>query len=776
MWLTALSALLSHWRRHPLQLLTLLAGLAAATALWTGVQAINAEARSSYDDAATALGQGTETRLVPRDGTPLSPESFGALRRAGWLVSPVIEGRLGDVLLTGIDPFTLPPSPTRPALTDADSLAQFLSPEGLLSVHPETIPELPDGPLPPVELSANIPVGEAVADIATAWRLLGREEISYFVLLPNQPVGLAPLSIVAPGLEQVTLEASTDIARLTRSFHLNLTAFGFLSFAVGLFIVHAAMGLAFEQRRGMFRTLRALGVPTRVLTGLVAAEALALATVAGAIGIALGYVIATALLPGVAATLRGLYGATVPGSLTLDLRWMASGAAIAFLGAAAATATNIWRAARLPILAPARPRAWALASQKALRWQAVAGLVFLGLAGLIAATGHRWDAGLVAGFAMMGGLLFGAALILPLALDLALRLIVPFAKGPLAQWTVADTRQQVPGLSLALMALLLALATNIGVGTMVSSFRATFVGWLDQRLASELYVTAATEAQAAELRAFLDAEADVTIPLRTIQARLRGGPGDILGVIDHQTYRDGWPLVVAEVGAWERVADGTGALVNEQLWRREALDLGTTLELLPGWSLTVVGYYTDYGNPRGQAMVAQNVLLDRAPDISRLRYAARVDPARIPQLRTELEALGIAPGSIADQAQVKRFSLDVFERTFIVTGALNILTLSVAAFAILASLTTLGAMRLPQVAPVWAMGITRQRLAWLEMARAGLAGALTFLLALPLGLAVAWALLTVVNVQAFGWRLPMLPFPLDWLRLGGLAILAALLA
>ena len=40
------------------------------------------------------------------------------------------------------------------------------------------------------------------------------------------------------------------------------------------------------------------------------------------------------------------------------------------------------------------------------------------------------------------------------------------------------------------MALLLALAANIGVGTMVSSFRLTFTGWLDQRLASELYVTA----------------------------------------------------------------------------------------------------------------------------------------------------------------------------------------------------------------------------------------------------------------------------------------------
>ena len=41
-------ALIGHWRRNPLQLFTVLAGLALATALWSGVQAINAEARASY--------------------------------------------------------------------------------------------------------------------------------------------------------------------------------------------------------------------------------------------------------------------------------------------------------------------------------------------------------------------------------------------------------------------------------------------------------------------------------------------------------------------------------------------------------------------------------------------------------------------------------------------------------------------------------------------------------------------------------------------------------
>ena len=49
---SCLSALLSHWHRNPLQLFAYLSGVALATALWSGVQAINLEAKASYKAAA----------------------------------------------------------------------------------------------------------------------------------------------------------------------------------------------------------------------------------------------------------------------------------------------------------------------------------------------------------------------------------------------------------------------------------------------------------------------------------------------------------------------------------------------------------------------------------------------------------------------------------------------------------------------------------------------------------------------------------------------------
>jgi putative ABC transport system permease protein len=145
--------------------------------------------------------------------------------------------------------------------------------------------------------------------------------------LPDRRAGPArrPAPAETLSLRLEPPEAAGDVARLTDSFHLNLTAFGLLSFGVGLFIVHAAIGLAFEQRRAVFRTLRAVGLPLRTLMAALAVEIAAMALVAGSIGIALGYAIAAALMPGVAGTLRGLYGASVPGTLTFDPVWAVSG-------------------------------------------------------------------------------------------------------------------------------------------------------------------------------------------------------------------------------------------------------------------------------------------------------------------------------------------------------------------------------------------------------------------------------------------------------------------
>src|SRR5216683_2020728 len=271
-----LAVLASHWRRHPMQLAALLIGLISATALWSGVQALNLQARNSYDRAAAEVGN-----------------------------APAI-GR------TGLQAFVTPPGQT---LVAPETLSDLGLAEGA------SPPASGGATLPPLQMQAQLVPDVLVVDIGVAQRLLNKPgQVSRLLVGkakgPRETLDSDLASVLGNELRLVQPDSESDLERLTDSFHLNLTAFGLLSFFVGLFIVNSAIGLAFEQRLPMLRTLRACGVSARLLNTVLVVELVSLALIAGIVGLVCGYLIAASLLPDVVASLRGLYGAQIPGQLT----------------------------------------------------------------------------------------------------------------------------------------------------------------------------------------------------------------------------------------------------------------------------------------------------------------------------------------------------------------------------------------------------------------------------------------------------------------------------
>ena len=65
----------------------------------------------------------------------------------------------------------------------------------------------------------------------------------------------------------------------------------------------------------------------------------------------------------------GLYGAQIPGQLTLKPQWWFAGIAISILGALAAAAASLTKALRMPLLATAQPFAWQQAQRRWLTYQ-----------------------------------------------------------------------------------------------------------------------------------------------------------------------------------------------------------------------------------------------------------------------------------------------------------------------------------------------------------------------------------------------------------------------
>ncbi|ROM46204.1 ABC transporter permease [Pseudomonas poae] len=789
-----LRALLSHWRRHPVQFFSVLTGLWLATALLTGVQALNSQARDSYARASQLIGGEPQASLSAPDGAGFAQTLFAQLRRAGWPVSPVVQGRLvlkgheeQRLQLMGIEPLSLPGSGAVAGqrLSQAQMRA-FFDPPGRTWIAPQTLhalglhesaqPLTADGQaLPPLQVQQDMAPGMLLTDIGYAQPLLAMPGRLSRLLLDNTFAATHP---TPPAELQLKQGEDNNLARLTESFHLNLDALGFLSFVVGLFIVHAAIGLALEQRRGLLRTLRACGSSVRMLLVSLGVELGVLSLFGGGLGVASGYLLASLLLPDVAASLRGLYGAEVAGQLSLSPVWWLSGLGLSLLGALLAGAGSLWRAARLPLLALANAQAWHEAHGRWLRrqgWVAGGTLVIALLA--------LWlGDSLAAGFVLMAALLLGAALGLPVLLNGLLKAVLGRSRSVLGQWFLADCRQQLPALSLALMALLLALAANIGAGSMTSGFRQTFNNWLEQRLTAELYINPQNPTQASQLGTWLAQQALVQTVLPTLQVavQLQGWPADVFGVVDDPTYRQHWPLLEAVSEPWDRLLQDDSLMLSEQLARRLKVQLRDTVDIPTPhglWSPRVVGIYADYGNPKGHLLVNAQHLLAHWPTLSPARFNLRVAPHNVaPLVHAVQREFGLEDSRIVDQQQLKGWSSQVFERTFAATAALNSLTLGVAGVALFISLLTQSQSRLGQLAPLWALGVTRRQLMLLNLGQTWLLAVLTLILALPLGLLLAWCLDAVINVQAFGWRLPLQVFPGQLVQLLGLAMLATLLA
>src|SRR5690606_7465445 len=202
------------------------------------------------------------------------------------------------------------------------------------------------------------------------------------------------------------------------------------------------------------------------------------------------------------------------------------------------------------------------------------------------------------------------ALFLPALLNGLLAMAGQWVRRPLVQWFIADSRQQLPALSLALMALLLALSASVGVGSMTAGFERTFIQWLDQRLAADLYVAPRDTGPGLAIAAWLQAQASPAVDAIEEQwrAETRIGANRVLmqGVGPDSRLPRSWPLLEALPDAWALLTNTSAVMLSEQLARRLQVRPGDPLDLpvaAPGRSLRVVAVYADYGNPTGHMLV-----------------------------------------------------------------------------------------------------------------------------------------------------------------------------
>ena len=782
-------------------------GLISGVALWAAVQLINDHARSSYAEADQLLGAEARYWIRSDNGLGVAVADYVDLRRAGFeQLYPVIETQVRDaegrsVAIIATDLLALPVGSgigsnarySNPfgasswlALIQADYQAWY--PQSLatqLGIEPGQRLILASGEhLPPALIQTQTQQGQRVfMDIAAAMAILGTDTFSYLGvgrLSESEQLRLAAL--LPATLTLVTNHQALDLAQVTESLHTHLTALGLLSFAVGLFIVFNAVRFSLLARQGTLTTLREMGVSLGMLSIAIIAESLLWTLFGTSLGLVSGYALSQLLLPAMAMSLQSLYAAELGTLIGIRPEQVLQAFGLSLAGVVLALTLPLWLRARESIRRQRDTTAQWQQDQRGIGWMA---LVAMGLLGLAAAL-YPWMASIEQGFLILALVMFGGALLLPwlvLSLIETCARLLPKQQW-LLRWAVSDALAQLPHLRIALMALLLTLTANIGVTTLVDSFRTALGDWLETRLAADIYVQSESlDIEAVKQAAWLSGYS----PRIGVDLRWQNRPTSIRG-LDLNAPDTVGMVLAQDQGvqnqqaqdqarqAW-RAGDSSviPILANEQVRYLAHTPLGSMIELPTPTGLRrfkIIGYVHDYGNSSLAFYLPGETVMALWPAAELLGAglwlsdpAAQIDPD---WLSSRLSALGVKPGQWVLQGEIKRLSFAIFDRTFAITATLNTLTLLVAGLSLLTALLAVHQQRLPEYAHWRSMGVNFSQ--WLQIVALPLLLmlAVTLLLSLPLGFSLSWLLINKLNVIAFGWTMPLL---WSWWPLAKLGIL-----
>jgi putative ABC transport system permease protein len=131
---------------------------------------------------------------------------------------------------------------------------------------------------------------------------------------------------------------------------------------------------------------------------------------------------------------------------------------------------------------------------------------------------------------------------------------------------------------------------------------------------------------------------------------------------------------------------------------------------------------------------------------------------------------------IRSNVSLREVSLEIFDRTFAITGVLQLLVTGVAFVGVLSSLMALQLERQRELGILRATGMTPGQIWRLVTSQSGLMGIVAGVLAIPVGIMMAMVLIFVINQRSFGWTFPTLVEPSILLYNMLLAVFAALLA
>ena len=816
-----------HFRKHLLEAALCVIGVAMGVSVAVGIDGAVSASVASFRGAVESIS-GNATHSITAPTGSLTDEQYINLVRArhAWPMTPVIDRRITAynaddtahvVHLLGIDPFAddqLRPFTVFDPQKDQAAFRAFYT-------EPNTVvlaDELAESLHADIDSEVRLNVGNRVqtvrvvgiakitgpfrsqlsdlviADLSTAQELancIGRIDRIDLRLAAGQET--AAMASLPKGLELRSVSDRADqLEQLIAAYRLNLNALSLMASFVAIFIVYNSMLVSVQQRIKTLAVLRCLGSSRTQLAGIYLIEAVAFSAAGAVMGILGGWALCAVMVGYVGGTINELYAAIRPPAATLSSAMVFKGAIIALASGLIGAAIPLFLATRTPPITSLRPSAQRSNSRRSLAWLLLpVGIAFLAIAALLNNVPGNSPR---VGFAMALLTAMGFAMLCPIA-TWAIASIIGGAGRALrvvsVQMAAASVGHGLRVTGVAVAAMMLAMAMNVALLTMVASFRSAVMQWLDQRFRSDIFIGPELQIDYRidsvvdpKIVKWVEAQPETAERLlyRKRPLELEGIATSVVSTEVPTLLKDGMLPFRSPPASTDRFDPRLDVLLSEPLAGKIKALRGDLIPLdTPSGTVRfkVFAIYFDFASERGEAMLdrSEYTRLWKDDGVGAIHVRLR-DPTAVHEVVTrwaaELEPQ--YPVLVHDYAHVKGETARIFNRTFRVTDVLGWMAGGVAFCGLAGALLSLSMARQREYGVLSAIGMSGWQTALWVAFEGIIIAVVAAMLASAAGTALAYLLAYVIQYRSFGWSIPMQVQPRLWCDALSWSLVSALLA
>jgi putative ABC transport system permease protein len=745
----------AYFRQHPWLLLLFMVGLSLGSALLTAIAGLNQEAKNRHQKSSALIDTTVSHIVKPPIGQDFIDGALWLKFRAHGFTNaqPVLRGKLKlasnqTLYLQGVDSLIWLTKQS-PAGSQNDTVLSDQTTFGFdrIVIDRQNAEKLKLDPksrtlafkdhliTPNYTLLDGIGVW-SITDIAYADMLLkANGQLSFIEMIDLAPEQVQKVESLLGNDARLVAAQAQDFDALSEAFFFNLAALALLGYIVAAFLSFNAIKLSIAGRKNLLTQFSILGFTHQAIRIAIAIEFTLMSFFTALFGSLAGYLIANTLLLDINRTLMGLY--QLEKALTISWQWQTL-----LLGFGLNMATL----------------ALMLFTQKNTLHHKSKGIFYAVLGGVLAALSYFYFFAQSEFEALLLCFLVLVVFVLvtPKCLQSLISFKNPFSQ-PLWQWLYADSRFQLTELRIAIVAILVALGSAIGMQIMVKSFSHTLNLHLEKQLSADIYLHVDNYDPQLRKRLENDKHIESVGIYMAGDGYLNKMPATLISygqapaAFSHINLTSGQPVSA------RHFADN-GCIANEQAAIKHGYKLDDHVRFAQNqheFACRISAFAYDYGNTALSLITREHTL--KASPLHWQVYGLSLTLAGQTSVDHITEQLineyRIDSAFISANKHFKAVANKMFNDTFKVTQLLNGFILVIALVSLCISLLSLSAQHSSQLAVLHSLGVDAAQLQKLKLLQTTLLVAFTCIFAIPLGFALGFTLLKFVMPIAFGWTI-----------------------